>query len=174
MMNQKGMTLTELLIVLAVASLVLVATAAYSLPWMERETMRSAVYDVQTYVQLARIEAVTRNRPCRFAVNPTTGVIAVLDTMGTPGNIADDEILYRTTMPSGVAFARPTTGDAVTLQQVGGTDWYGTQFSSDGLVDAGTGQVHLYGGERYGRVSVYLAGGVQVERWNGSSWEAGS
>lgn len=173
MKNQNGMTLVELLIVVAVASLILVATAAYSLPWIARESMRGAVYDVQTYVQLARIEAVSRNRPCRFVVNPTTSVISVMDTMGTTGDLTDDDTLYRTTLPSSVTFARPTLGNAVTTTDLG-TGWFDTRFAADGLVEAGTGEVHLFGGQRFGRVRVFLAGGVQVERWNGSAWQVGS
>ena len=38
MNNQKGMTLIELVIVVALASVTLVAAATYSLPWIERST----------------------------------------------------------------------------------------------------------------------------------------
>jgi len=174
MKNQSGMTLIELLIVLSLASLVLVATAAYSLPWMARETMRGAVYDVQTYLQLARIEAVSRNRPCRFLIDTDAKTIRVLDTMGTTGSTLDDETLYRADLPSSITFAKPTAGDAVTLANIGGTGQYEAQFSADGLVDSGTGDIHMFGGQQYGRISVYLAGGVHVERWTGSAWTAGS
>ena len=54
MNGQRGVTLIELLIVLAVASLALLAVGTYAVPWIAREGLRSAVYDVQTYMQLAR------------------------------------------------------------------------------------------------------------------------
>ena len=51
---------------------------------MARETMRSAVHDTGSFLQLAKMEAVSRNRPCRFAVDTAAGTLAVWDMVGTP------------------------------------------------------------------------------------------
>ena len=170
MNNQKGMTLIELVIVVALAGVTLVATATYSLPWLARERARSAVYDVQSYLQLTRIEAVSRNRQCRFVLDTSTRNLQVFDGNGTTGTKADDILLYETTLPSQIQFARPDAGNAVTLAQVGSSSVYETTFTSDGIVSQGTGEVALYGGEEFNRVMVFGAGGVSVDRWAGSGW----
>ena len=170
MNNQKGMTLIELVIVVALASVTLVAAATYSLPWIARERARSAVYDVQSYLQLTRIEAVSRNRQCRFVLDTATRSLQVFDGNGTTATKADDVLLYETNLPSQIQFARPDTGNAVTLAQVGTSSVYETVFTSDGIVAQGTGEVALFGGDEFNRVMVFGAGGVSVDRWAGSGW----
>jgi prepilin-type N-terminal cleavage/methylation domain-containing protein len=170
MNNQKGMTLIELTIVLSLASVTLVAAATYSLPWIARERTRSAVYDVQSYLQLTRIEAVSRNRQCRFVLDTSTRNMQVFDGNGTPATKADDVLLYQTNLPAQIQFARPDVGNAVTLAQVGTSSVYETVFTSDGIVFQGTGEVSLYGGDEYNRIMVFGAGGVSVDRWAGSGW----
>ena len=173
MKSERGMTLIETLLVLSVAALVLVATAAYSIPWIARENMRGAVYDLQTFLQLTRIEAVSRNRDCRMVVDTSTRRLQVLDTNGTSAT-TDDAQLYTRTLPSSITFARPDSGVAVGFSQIGGGSSYEVIYTSDGMVTTGVGSAHLFGGQRYGRVSVFGAGGTAVERWNGSSWQSGS
>jgi hypothetical protein len=51
---------------------------------------------------------------------------------------------------------------------------YQTVFSPDGLVSAGAGGVFLRGGEKFGRISVHAAGGVEIHYWNGTGWREGS
>ena len=169
MKNEKGMTLFELVAVLGLASAALLATATYALPWIARERSRSAVYDVQSYLQLTRIEAVSRNRECRFVVDTATRILQVYDGNAT-SSTSDDRLLYETTLPTKVTFARPDSGTAVTLSQIGTSTKYQTIFSSDGIVTQGTGLVSVLGGNEYNRVQVYAAGGVTVDRWSGSNW----
>lgn len=164
--NQSGMTLIEILIGLAVLSLMLLAVSTYAVPWIAREGTKSAVYDVQTFAQLARIEAVSRNRNVHFEVETALRRLQVVDSNG-------GLVLHETTMPDSVNFALPTVGSAITLSFVGGK-LYRMTFDSDGTVTAGQGYVSLFGGNVYERASVFAAGGVQVEHWNGSSWDAGS
>ena len=171
--NERGMTLIETLLVVAVASLALMATAAYSVPWIAREKMRGAVYDVQLYMQLARVEAVSRNTDCRMVVDTASGTLQVLDSIGTAG-IYDDILLYQRSLPDSVEFNRPDIGSAVTLAQIGGSDSYQAIFTSNGTVTSGIGEVVIHGGEQYGKVSVYGAGGTQVEKWNNGAWHVGS
>ena len=173
MNGQRGITLTELLIVVAVASLGLLAVGTYTVPWVAREGLRSAIYDVQTYMQLARIEAISRNRDCRFVVDAATNRIGVLDTAGTPSILGDDILLYESELPDTVSFARPDMGSAITLNNPAG-QIYQTLFSSDGIVNLGTGEVVMFGGSKYERIQVFAAGGIRIQKWNGTEWAAGS
>jgi len=170
---EAGMTLIELVIVVAVAALLMVAVTAYSVPWLQKEAMRSATFDVQTHMQLARIEAVSRNRPCRFVVDTGQAKMEVYDGNGTPLTTVDDILLHDADLPSNVTFTDPLSGSAVTLESLG-SGVYQTVFASDGVVTSGSGAVKLHGGESYSQVSVFAAGGVQVAKWSGSAWYAGS
>ena len=172
MNGQKGITLTELLIVLAVASLGLLAVGTYAVPWIAREGLRSAMYDMQTYMQLARIEAISRNRDCRFVIDTASNRIGVLDTAGT-ASLGDDILLYESDLPDTVSFARPDTGSAVTINHISGTI-YQTLFGNDGIVSLGTGEVVLFGGSQYEKVQVFGAGGIRIQKWNGTAWAIGS
>ena len=171
-MNERGISFLEILILLVIVSLVAVTTTAYVREWLDREAMRSAVYQVQTHIQMAKVLAVTRNRPCRFVINEISRRIQVFDLMD-PGDTSDDVELANFTLSKDVFFNRPDAGSAITLASLG-PDTYGATFDADGTVNAGTGDVVLQGADRYDMVSLYGAGGVRIRRWNGSAWVVGS
>ena len=173
MKKQSGLTLVELIVVVAIASLMLGATIVFATPWIARESMRSSANQMVSFLQLAKIESVSRNRDCRFVVDTAARTMEIWDTW-EPGDDSDDERLHREPLPTTVGFARPDSGDVVTLEQVGSTERYRATFSSDGMVNAGAGAVFLYGGQQYGAVEVHAAGGVEILYWDGSGWKAGS
>ena len=43
----------------------------------------------------------------------------------------------------------------------------------DGSVSSGEGEVVLFGGGVYRRLTLFVAGGTRVSHWTGSSWETG-
>lgn len=167
--SQQGLTTLELMAVTALLVAILTAVTAYSVPAIARATVRSAVYDIQSFVQLTRIEAIKRNHACRLVIDAVNGELRVWDTMGTP-NINDDEQLHVLHFPGTVAFAEPGGGSPVSLEPLG-SGLFQTRFESNGSVIAGVGSVSLAGGDRFQRISVLGAGGVLVEHWTGSSWE---
>ena len=163
MRNQHGMTVAELLVVLVIAGLVVAVAVVVSTPWMAEESMRSAAMDVQSMMQLARIEAVSRNRDCRFVIDSLTGELEVHDTLGSV-------VLHERQLPSAITMGRPDFGAAVTLDLVSGSI-YQTVFSSDGTVTSGSGSVYVQGGDSYAGVAVLGAGGIEIRRWDGGGWE---
>jgi len=173
MKRENGMTLLELVVVLALAASVLLVLGSYAMPWLRQEAMRSALYDVQTHLQLARVEAITRNRSCRFEIDTATRLIRVYDRVD-PADTTDDVLLHSAQIATDIVFSRPGGGDPVTLSQIGATTAYEAVFGSDGAVSDGVGDVVFLGGVRYSRVSVFGAGGTQVERWNDGAWHVGS
>ncbi len=172
MRHEQGMTLIELLTVLAVASIAMSVTAVYSVPWMARQTMHSAVHDVQGLMQIAKMEAVSRNRDCRFVVDTTDGALQVWDTIGTSDR-DDDRLMHSRVLSDSVGFARPDVGNPVTLDPISGTASFEAVFTAQGAVDSGTGDVFLRGGDTFAAVAVHGAGGIEISHWSGTSWKDG-
>ncbi len=166
------MTLPELTVGLLIAAVALLVGTLVAVPWLARESARSALHDTATMLQLARVEALSRNHACAFLVDLDAREISVVDTNGTVTD-TDDVVLQARRLPTTVSVARPDGGSAITFESVGGS-LYRVQFDADGHVTSGTGELVLYGGEHYGRVIIYSAGGVRHQRWNGSSWIAGA
>lgn len=172
MRSQRGMSLIELVIVVAVAALAVTVTIVYSAPWVARESMRSAANDVHSFMQLSKIEAASRNRDTRFVVDTVKRTLEVWDSLGTDSD-GDDVRLHEARLPTTVIFSRPDVGDPITLDQIGGSKRYEAVFTSDGIVSDGVGAVFLYGGEKYGSVEIHAAGGTEIKYWSGTGWRAG-
>jgi len=170
--GERGISFVELLIVVFLIFVLAMVAATYSLAWISIEELRSAVYQTQSLLQLARVESVTRNRPCAFVVNTATGRVQVRDLNGT-SSTADDITLADVTVSSRVSFASPDGNPPITLTDLTGSNW-GAVFASDGSVSAGAGVITMRGKERYNRISLYGAGGTRVERWEQSAWRTGS
>lgn len=171
--GERGASAVELMVVLALAAILLATSVGYSVQSIGREEVRSAAHEIQTTMQIARSEAVKRNRQCRFTVNTATRVIRAVDLMGTPSTTSDDVILQSATLPSRIKFLRPGGGTAVTLTVVSGTT-YGLDFTSQGVVSGSTGTISLKGGDRYDQVMAMPGGATRIDRWNGSAWANGS
>jgi prepilin-type N-terminal cleavage/methylation domain-containing protein len=170
---QRGFSLIELVSVVAIAAVLLALIALAARPLIGTESGRSAVYTLQSMAQLARLEAVARNRECRLLLSTDLRQVVVTDTLGTTANASDDEMLHGSTLPEGVAFERPDSGSAVTWASLGGSpEWFQVRFASDGTVEAGEGEVVVHGGDRYGRVAVFTSGGSQVTSWSSTGWRA--
>jgi len=172
MQNQRGFSLVELITVVALASVMFVSAIGYSVPWMAKQTMRAAVHDVRSFMQLTKIEAVSRNRECRFVVDTLAGELQVWDMLGN-SDPTDDVLLHDGRVPDSVGFDRPDFGAAVTLQTIDATTFQ-TVFNSDGTVAAGPGDVFFFSAESFGRIGVHAAGGTTISYWNGSAWQVGS
>lgn len=165
---ERGFSLPGLLLVLAIAGMIATLSVTYAVGWLGRAESRGAVYSMQTFLQRARMEAVARNRACRFTVDTATRQASVYDLVDI-ADPTDDILLSDTTLSAKVDFGRPDTGSNVTLALISGST-YGATFASDGTVSAGSGLVSLLGGDGYFRVNLYGAGGAAVERWDGASW----
>ncbi len=66
---QRGFTLLELLVVLVIGGIVLGLVSFNALP-SERQTMQNEAQRIALLLQLARDEAIVRNRPIAFEVEP--------------------------------------------------------------------------------------------------------
>jgi Tfp pilus assembly protein FimT len=166
------MSLPEVLIALALGAIMLFVSTLVSVPWLAREAMRGALHDASVLLRTARMEAVGRNNACSFRIDLSTRTMFVVD-MNDTSTTTDDVVLRSRRLPAPVAVAHPDSGSPVTFEFVGGSV-YRVVFHPDGYVTSGTGELVLFGGERYGKVLVYSAGGVRHQRWDGASWTTDS
>ncbi len=170
--GQCGVSLIELLGTLAVSSVVLLMSLLLSNDWIRREAGRSAVYQVQSHLQLARAHAITRSHDTRFVIDEASRRITIFD-LNDPGDATDDLQLAEVSLSRTIEFDRPDPGSAITLDPYGGT-LYEATFAPEGSVDNGVGAIHIETAGTFHRVSLYAAGGVEVWHWDGSSWAKGS
>lgn len=168
MERESGVTVLQLLSVIAVGMMILAAGALAIVPWLAREVMRGSLHNAGTLVQVARTEAVKRNHGCRFVVDLSTRAMSVVDTNGTESP-NDDRVLRRAQLPSVVGVARPDGGPAITFTTESDAV-YVVEFDPDGSVSTGAGEMVLYAGDSYQKLAVYAAGGMRYEKWDGSSW----
>jgi prepilin-type N-terminal cleavage/methylation domain-containing protein len=171
MSRQSGITLLELLVVVSVGAVILAVATMATVPWLARESMRSAVRQAGSLLQVARTEAVKRNLECRFVVDLPARTMSVVDTNGT-ASLSDDQTIRLSRLPSVVSIARPDSGSAITFHEEPGSVFQ-VDFDPDGFVSNGAGEMVLYGGEQFEKIVVYSAGGIRFERWSGSTWFGG-
>lgn len=169
MRNQRGTSLPELLAVLVVLTMGLTASTRFTHSWIERQSARNAVYQLQSFLRLTRVHAITRTRDCRFVIDEATRTIRIFD-LDNPGDDTDDIELGSLTLNPVVRFERPDPGDPITLSPLGGTEYQAT-FTPRGSVSAGAGLIVVRTGEDgYRKITLFGAGGLSLERWDGSAW----
>lgn len=170
MRKDAGFTMVEIVVATSVAALVMTAAATAALPALAREKLRGATYELQSTLQVSRMEAIARNRPTRFVLNQGSRTVESWDTKGT-SDPADDELLRRVSLPSSVSIARPDNVDAVTMGDEKTANVHEVRFASDGSAPGATGEIALYGGGQYRKLELQAAGGVGVDRWVDDGWK---
>jgi Tfp pilus assembly protein FimT len=153
---------------MAVAAVAASLSLVASHEWINRQAARSAVYEVQSHLQLARAQAVNLNRSCRFLVDQATRRIQVVD-LNDRGSSSDDAVLADVRLSKAIRFGRPDAGAPITLKPAGGTVYQAT-FAAEGSVSDAGGEIVVEGNQSWHKLTLYGAGGVGVEKWSGSSW----
>ena len=74
--SQYGLTLVELMIGVAIVSMLLIAAAPSFTLWIQSTQNRSAAESILNGLQLARAEAVRRNTMVRFTLTDASGLVA--------------------------------------------------------------------------------------------------
>lgn len=74
--RQGGVTLVELMVGIAIISIMLAVSAPSFSLWIQNSQNRLAAESIQNGIQLARSEAVKRNTVVRFTLTDTTGLVA--------------------------------------------------------------------------------------------------
>ncbi len=112
MMNRKGVTLIELIVVVAIIAIGAVLTTPNISGWLPSYRLRNATRDVGSIMRFAQLKAVSNNTQYQVVFNPGGGTY-VLQYRDTGGNWIDEGPAQ--TLPAGVNFATTLLGDTATF-----------------------------------------------------------
>jgi len=112
MMNQKGITLLELIVVMAIIAIGAALTTPNIGGWLPTYRLRSATRDVVSIMRVAQIKAVSNNTQYQAVFNPGNSTY-VLQYRDTGGNWVDEGSTL--TLPTGVNFVTTLVGDTATF-----------------------------------------------------------
>lgn len=152
--NKKGFSLLELMIVIGIIAILSAITVPNLIGWYQHQGLRSAVVELQSNLQLAKLFAVKQNQSCRININTGAGSYNIPDIGKT---------VLLGTYSGGVVFGSPpgqgTTAGVLT-------------FNSRGLCSP-FGSIYLTNRDNsaYYRTLVIISGGVVTSKWNGAKWE---
>ena len=114
--KQSGVTLIELLIAIAILSILLAIAVPNFGSWLQNTQIRTATESIKNGLQLARAEAIRRNEPVSFILASTTS------TAWTVITVAGTQIQQRLSSdgsPNVTAVVTPATGTTVTYNRLG-------------------------------------------------------
>ena len=112
MMNRKGVTLIELIVVVAIIAIGAVLTTPNISGWLPSYRLRNASRDVASIMRVAQLKAVSNNTQYQVVFNPGNSTY-VLQYRDTGGNWVDEGSTF--TLPTGVNFVTTLVGDTATF-----------------------------------------------------------
>ena len=194
----KGLTIIELIVVMCILSVMVLIAIPNIGRWLPRYRLRSAIRDVASSMQLARLGAIKDNREWAIQFNTNARTYAVLSDDGADGTwgTADDIGYKGDVSPWSQSTRRLADYRNVNFGDNGYGSWLGgaltgdladgvtfnnnrVEFSPDGtagpdLINGIVGSAYLRnnrGGAACARIRFSATGAIEVVYWDGDSWE---
>jgi prepilin-type N-terminal cleavage/methylation domain-containing protein len=193
--DTKGLTLIELIVVMCILGVMVLISIPNIGRWLPRYRLRSAVRDVASNMQLARLGAIKDNREwaIQFDTNAQTYTIlsdeggddtwGTVDDVGYKGDFDPWPLSTRSLADyRNISFGDNGYGSWLNGQGVGdGVTFMNNrvEFKPDGtagpdLFNGIVGSAYLQnnrGGASCARIRFTATGGIEVVHWDGDSWE---
>jgi prepilin-type N-terminal cleavage/methylation domain-containing protein len=193
--DTKGLTLIELIVVMCILGVMVMISIPNIGRWLPRYRLRSAVRDVASNMQLARLGAIKDNREWAIQFNTNAQTYTILsddggdDTWGTVDDVGYKGDLNPWPLSTrsladyrNISFGDNGYGSWLNGQGVGdGVTFMNNrvEFRPDGTAGPGVlngvvGSAYLQnnrGGASCARVRFSATGGIEVVHWDGDSWE---
>jgi prepilin-type N-terminal cleavage/methylation domain-containing protein len=176
--RERGFTLIETLVVIAILSIVLLLAAPYLSKQIQRSKLIGIAQQAAGLMRLARMDAIKRSQCAMVRIDPSTEKVEALsDRDGDCRPSAGDVRLGEVILPKSVAFASPCGTGAASVRDL--TAWPSNPslavFLSDGSAEA-TGAFRFQAVELGGRAPNYLevllspkaTARIQVRKWRGA------
>lgn len=195
MRSTKGLTIIELTVVMCILGVMVMISIPNIGRWLPRYRLKSAVRDVASSMQLARLGAIKDNREWAIQFNTNGQNYTVLSNAGVDGTwgTADDIGYKGDVSPWTLSTRRLADYRNVSFGDNGYGSWYTGQGVGDGvtfqnnrvefrpdgtagpdLVNGIVGSAYLRnnrGDASCARIRFTATGIVEVVHWDGDSWE---
>jgi len=162
--KENGFSIVDLMIALAIASLISVASIPSLKRWSSNYNVKSAVMDLYSHMQIAKMGAVKENKSWTINFNPDGllgyQVIHKVDNVDTVVKTVD----FRTKYSGEIQYANPTATKMCDTSSI--------TFNPNGLSGSGYACISDKSKSGYYRVGMpYATGSINIEKLDGTQWK---
>jgi prepilin-type N-terminal cleavage/methylation domain-containing protein len=179
--NNKGFTLVELLIVIALIGIVLAIAMPNISDWLPRYRLKQAANDLYSNLQLTKLRSVKDNKDWAVVFDNVSGRYYICSDWGadslwsTPGDNAIEKTITLSLYNSGVGYGHgsasinATDGGALPDDEIDYTDNV-VVFNSRGICDGGFVYLRNELNTTAYAVGTQVSGAVVLRKWQSTAW----
>ena len=164
MINRKkeyGFSIVDLMIAMAIASLISVASIPSLKRWSRNYNVQSAAMDLYSHMQIAKLGAVKENKSWTINFNPS-GLFGY-QVCNSTGKIVKT-VDFSTKYSGEIQYTDPTATKTYDDSSI--------TFSPNGLSETGYTYISNKSKSSYYRVGMlYAIGSIKIEKWDGTQWK---
>ena len=164
MLNYKkdnGFSIVDLMIALAIASIISVAAIPSLKRWSRNYNVQSAAMDLYAHMQIAKLGAVKENKSWTINFNP--GGLLGYQVRNNTGKIVKT-VDFSKKYSSEIQYTDPTATKTYDDSSI--------TFNPNGLSETGYTYISNKSKSSYYRVGMlYATGSIKIEKWDGTQWK---